>query len=242
MICPSTIPTMREGSRIIERGRLARMPLLASRESWLQGAAGILSSWIDSTESEGTYPSNVRYACGFPIGSHGKKGCGDVIGQAWSRTVSTDGAAETFISPVLDEPTRVLDVLLHEMAHHALGIPEGHGKKFGALVRELGMIGPKTATTSSHLLRERFRDEVMPFIGRYPHGAMGTTTYTTPSGRKKTVPSGMAPVPSGGTSKNSLLKVWCLDECGFTVRASNRWVGIMSEAPCPNCGGDLTHE
>lgn len=137
-----------------------------TRERWLIEAVKLLA-YDFFTEKGYDFPEKWGISCGFP------KGSSKAIGQAWDPEVAGDGTSHMFISPVLDEPTRVLDVTLHEMIHVAVGIEEGHKGMFRKLAKEFELEGKMTATyvtpgtpLHDHLLRIAER------LGTYPHMAM----------------------------------------------------------------------
>ncbi len=82
-----------------------------NREDWLSAAVSELRPYFDAVCSP--LPTNVRVSCGFP--SNAKRS--GAIGECWADTASADATFEVLISPVLDDPLRVFDVLVHELCH-----------------------------------------------------------------------------------------------------------------------------
>lgn len=182
-----------------------------AREQWLQAAVEIFKPWFDKREF--AYPEKLRVACS--LGSHGIKG--KSIGQCWSTICSADSACEIMISPVLDDPSRVLDVLLHELCHAVLGLEEGHGPNFRALATDLGMTGKMTATIASPELVEELKPIIVQ-LGAYPHAAL--SAFAQP--KKQTT---------------RLIKLVCPSEdCGYTVRTTKKWLEVgFPTCPCGEC-------
>ena len=113
-------------------------------------------------------PSHVWASVGFPRGSRGKA---KAIGQCWGRIHSADKSGHIFISPVLTESTRVLDVLLHEVGHDVVGCEHGHKKPFSDFAKKVGLVKPWTATTASPEL-EATLALVVKELGEYPHAKL----------------------------------------------------------------------
>ena len=166
-------------------------------------------------------PLNVRVSVGFTSkGSRGKR-----IGECWSSDASADGHFEIFISPQIENVAHVCDVLTHELVHAALGIAEGHGKKFGRVARALGLEGPLTATQAG----KGWYDWALPIIetlGDMPYAQIDGGTRT---GRPK--------------QKTSLLKVEC-PCCGFVARVTSKHITPHAHLNCPvpECVGVLMVE
>ena len=237
------------GWNVDHKRALRERCIFKSREEWLHAAARIMASWIDEAAEKVNFPErfpgNVRYGVGFPTHSSGSK----VLGAAWSRECSKDKAAETFISPVCSSSQFVAGVLLHEMCHHTLGIPEGHGKRWSELVKALGLTGKLDGMVRWSAAQAVPGDEVnakidtmLETLGKYPHGEMVFETYTTPSGRTKRVPKGMKPKVVGG----GLLKVECSNDnladgesCNFHFRCTAPHLPHALNMNCGNCGSTM---
>ncbi len=185
-----------------------------TRESWLADAISGLHVHVFALHAT-TWPDKVRVACGWPRGRHGAN---RAIGQCWSTKASKDGANELFVSPELDEPTRVLDVLAHELVHAVVGTEAGHKGPFRALATAIGLEGKMTATTAGPALLSRLH-VLASMLGPYPHAML------SPS--------------AGGLKKQTtrMLKVTCAD-CGCIVRMTRQWLDDAG-APVCACGGQM---
>lgn len=135
------------------------------RETWLQAAVAKLNPLLKEQNVE--MPEKWQVSCGFPKG--GQK----AIGQCWDPTCTEDGTVHMFICPSLQKATKVLDVLLHEMIHAAVGLECGHKKAFRRVATAIGLEGKMTATfvSEDNPLFARL-DEIARAIGPYPHSAL----------------------------------------------------------------------
>ena len=175
-----------------------------NREQWLIKAVKKLSKII--TENNETVPDNVRVSCSWPMTTPRKR-----IGEAWTSEASDDGAHETFISPVVSDPIEVLAILLHELVHHAVGVPAGHKAPFKRLAVACGLEGKMTATVAGDELTVKLV-LIADSLGEYPH-----KTLNPGIGRKKQ-----------GTR---LIKCECND-CGYIVRTTEKWL-VFGAPLCP---------
>ncbi len=146
-----------------------------NRETWLENAV----KQLDGVFFDGkgyTLPDKIAVSCGFPRG--GRR----TVGQCWSQTLSDDGTSNIFISPTLSSPLRVLDVLLHELIHAAVGTKAGHRGPFRKLAIEFGLEGKMTATfvkEGSELWEQL--TAMLKTLPLYPHAALKPAAN---SGRK----------------------------------------------------------
>lgn len=162
-----------------------------------------------------TVPDQVRVSTGWPSrGALAKKK--RTIGQAWSNSCSADNTHEIIISIYLDDPIKILGVLVHEVIHVTVGVDAGHGKSFTDCMKLVGLTGKPTATGESEELVETLRGWVEK-LGPYPHAKLDG------SGQKK--------------QSTRLLKMEC--QCGCKIRVTQKWVEEYgTEWPCP-CGSEL---
>ena len=172
-----------------------------NREDWLSAAVSELRPFFDAVGA--SLPANVRVTCGFP--SNAKRS--GAIGECWADTASADKTFEVLISPVLDDPMRVFDVLVHELCHATAGAMN-HGVNFQrvAAAMHLEPTGTKgwKATTRSVKFGAEFLGLVQS-LGPYPHAAL------TMSNRK--------------VQTTRMLKAVC-PSCGYTVRLTAKWAAL----------------
>lgn len=183
-----------------------------TREEWLTAAVAALSPIFDTAGE--TLPP-VRVSVGWP-GGRGAKG--SVIGQCWKSTASADSVPQMFISPVLGDAARVLDVLAHELIHALDDCTSGHRGRFAKVAKEIGLTGKMTATVAGPELASTLAD-IAASLGEYPHAVL------TP---------GMSGVKTQGTR---MVKVTCPED-GYTIRATRKWLDVGLPT-CP-CGAEMT--
>ena len=179
-----------------------------TREAWLERLTEVLRPVFGEAGYE--LPGSIRVSCSWPTnGATASRR--RVLGQAFASSCSADGAHETFISPVLDEPVRVAEVLVHELVHHAVGTKAGHGAIFRRCALAVGLVGPMRSTSMGASLRDRV-NALLATVGCYPHAKVS-----------------VAPVRKQSTR---MLKLEC-PSCGCLVRMTRRW--LVSVGP-PKCG------
>jgi hypothetical protein len=162
-------------------------------------------------------PRKIKVTCGWPSKSAGRSSKRRV-GECWDKSASAAGNTEISISPVLDNPIQVLDVLVHELVHAAVGTACGHKGPFRTLALALGLEGRMTATTAGPELKKHLK-VIAKTLGKYPHSKIDFNAREKQTTR--------------------LLKVTCRDNnCGMIFRTTNRWVAVaVGGFICPTCGG-----
>lgn len=193
-----------------------------TREQWLGAAVDLLRP-VFKQRAGVTLPKNWRVSCGFP--HRGKK----AIGQCWPKTASGDQHWEMFISPVLAEPVRVLDVLVHELVHAGVGVKHGHDSVFAKAARSMLLEGKLTATTSGKPFKDEIATPLLAKLGAYPHAVLNAGGIST--GPKK--------------QATRLIKAMCPD-CECTVRVTAKWLGTGTPTcfnnACESNGGEMQVE
>lgn len=142
-----------------------------TREGWLVAAMNALDKKFFDGKGY-TLPEKRACSCGFPKGAKGR-----AIGQCWGTETSSDGTANMFICPTLDEPIEVLATLLHELIHAWDNCKNGHKGPFKKLMKEFGLVGKATATTcapGSDL--HKTLASIATELGEYPHKKMTPLT------------------------------------------------------------------
>lgn len=114
-----------------------------------------------------TLPDNIRVSVGFI------KGSSSAIGICCDVDNSTDDTWEIFICPTQDDPLSVLETLLHELVHTAVGLECGHKGDFKEVALKLGFAGKMTATytepdTPIHDSLLKIKEK----LGPYNHSAL----------------------------------------------------------------------
>ena len=176
--------------------------MTTNREDWLSAAVSELRPFFDAVGKP--LPANVRVTCGFP--STAKRS--GAIGECWADTASADKTFEVLISPVLDDPLRVFDVLVHELCHSTAGAMNhaGNFQKVAGLMHLVPSAGPKgwKATGPGPSFHQTF-GSIIDSLGPYPHAAL------TMSNRK--------------VQTTRMLKAVC-PSCGYTVRLTSKWAAL----------------
>lgn len=175
-----------------------------NREAWLLAATENLRSCL--FKQHGAEVPNVRVSVGFPGGRSPKK----AIGQYWPSQACIDATASVFVSPVLHEPLRALDVLVHELVH-AVHPEAGHKGPFAKLAKAIGLTGKMTATVAGPELELRL-NALASELGPYPHAGINL------SDRKK--------------QTTRLNKAEC-SACGYTCRVTKKWLELVGPPLCP---------
>jgi hypothetical protein len=180
-----------------------------TREEWLNAALNHLRPWFKD-RADATIPNDARVSVGFPGGGSARKR----IGECWARKMSKDGVNEIFISPVLQDPVRMLDVLAHEAVHAVDDCVSGHKGEFKRVAKAIGLEGKMTATKAGEELQTELA-RVIALLPPLTHGALDLST------RKK--------------QPTRLVKLEC-DGCGMILRTTAKWLEQTGEPNCA-CGG-----
>ena len=136
-----------------------------TREEWLTRAKELLQEYVFRVWD---IPENVKISCGW-----GGPGCSKKTkGICYNPKCSSNKNIEIFISPELDDESRVLDVLAHELIHSILGVNKKHGPQFVKIAKEIGLNAPWTATTCGPELKKSLETYIIPELGKYPHYKM----------------------------------------------------------------------
>lgn len=141
-----------------------------NRETWLETAVDEMRPWFE--EKGFPLPEKIMVSCGWPKHHGGKV---RAIGQTFDPVWTHDGTAQIFLCPTLESATRVLDVLLHELCHAAIGTQIGHSGPFVTLIRAFGLEGKATNTIcrAGTPLHDRLT-QLAEKLGPYAHSAMKT--------------------------------------------------------------------
>lgn len=215
-----------------------------NRETWLNELAKLMAPRF---ESLGFPLPKFRVSIGFTsMGANG-----GVNGQCWSDTCTDDKHFTIFISPSEATSMDIAAILHHELIHAAVGLKEGHKGNFEKVMKATGMKRPFTSSIPG----DEFKAWTQPLIeklGEIPHSQLKVRDGRRAKLFKKEV-GGVQPVADAdvrgvagagadaGEPANNLppiqttrmLKASCkADECGYTVRLSNKWAQSHG-ACCP---------
>lgn len=183
-----------------------------NRETWLLIAIERLRADLFAPQGH-AFPDAIRVSMGFGFGR--SKSSLSILGQYWPSGLTKDGMAQVYISPTLDDSSRVLDVLIHELCH-AVVPGAGHGKLFKRVALSVGLTGKMRATVASDRLKERL-NALIQEIGEIPHSRLMPTS-TGPAG---------APKKQG----TRLVPIGCSD-CGFKARTTRMWLDKVGAPLC----------
>lgn len=177
------------------------LKIYATREEWLTAAVEEFRAVFAAQAAP--IPTKVRVSCGFP--STAKRS--GAIGECWADTASADKSMEIMISPVLADPYRVADVLVHELCHTTAGAMN-HGVSFQRVADAMHLIPSATkgykATTGGDAFRAAF-GAIIDGLGEYPHAQLSMTTRKVQATR--------------------MLKAVC-PTCGYTIRLTQKWAAM----------------
>lgn len=189
---------------------MAKLTNAPNREAWLNSVCTMLRDHFE--DSGYTIPSNVRMTCGFPsrsaISTKNQR-----IGECWSDSMSDGKVFEIFISPVLDNTQRVVDVLAHELIHATVGLKASHGPAFKKCATAIGLTGKMTATIAGPKFLAWYDSAKDAFPGDYPHERLNASNR-----------------PKKQTTR--LVKCVC-DECGYVARTTLKWIEQAGAPVCP---------
>jgi len=180
-----------------------------TREEWLNAFLNELRPWFKDRAGV-EIPTDARVSMGFPGGGSARKS----IGECWARKMSKDGVNEIFISPVLQDPMRMGDVLVHEIVHAIDDCVHGHKKVFRTMARSVGLEGKMTSTHAGAELKAEL-ERIIAALPPLTHGALDL------AGRKK--------------QPTRLVKLEC-DNCGMLLRTTQKWIEQTGNPTCA-CGG-----
>lgn len=225
--------------------------VVRARENWLMDAVNVFRPKF---EDMGFKLPNLRVSVGYgPAGARFENST--ILGVTLNNAYVDDGAFEVWISPEIQEQSRALDVLIHELAHCAAGFEAGHKGNFEIIARLFGLEGPLTATHAGEGLRTEL--ELLTIeLGEYP----GSFVDFSKIAAEQPVPAGDTPSPalegpiyggrepriSTGPRKQTVRmhKAACdRTDCpanGYTVRLSAKWLKIGAPK-CP-MGHDMISE
>jgi hypothetical protein len=162
---PSTVKKLVTKAKPKAKAKAA--PKHKTREQWLMAAVKKLQPIFKKHGYP--IPEKLQVSCGWPHG-HRK----ETIGQCFYKSNTADGTVHLFVSPALgDDGVRVLDVLVHELVHAAVGEGHGHRGDFKKLARLIGLEGPLTATiVSEGTVLHGALKKIHTMLGTYPHSVI----------------------------------------------------------------------
>jgi len=191
----------------------------SARQEWLTSAcAAIIPIFADAHKPEP--PANCRVNFGFPSrGATSTKS--KRIGECWSPEATPDAVNEIFIHPILAldhaPELRILETLVHELVHAAVGIKCKHRGPFKAVALAIGLEGKMTSTSAGIELRAKLQT-IANGLGPFPTSGLDASKAPT---KKQTT---------------RLLKCECA-ACGYIARVSSKHLSETGSPICP-CNGE----
>jgi hypothetical protein len=172
----------------------------ANREAYLEQAVLECRPLFDHYASP--LPQKIRVSCGFP--SNAKRT--GAIGECHSDRASGDNAFEIFVSPVLDNPVAVFEVLIHELCHTLAG-GFNHNRGFQKHADALGLIPLGSGTNAYKATKGGASfmgmwQAIIESLGDYPHKVLNLSQRKTQGTR--------------------MLKAVC-PTCNYSIRTTNAW-------------------
>lgn len=185
-----------------------------TREHWLIEATKLISDGI--FRPKGLIVPNVRVSIGF-TGSRTAK----AIGAHWAPASAKDGIGQIYIVPTHDTSIAILDTLVHELVHAAIGNDKGHGPVFKRAALSVGLEGKMRSTHAGKELRERL-NALVKDIGEIPHAQLNKLEQKKKQGTR-------------------LIKVSCLST-EYTCRITKKWIDDFGTPICPCCNVEMREE
>jgi hypothetical protein len=173
-----------------------------TREQWLEAAVVAVAQATPSV----TFPP-VKVSCSWPGGGSARKR----IGECWARRMSKAGINEIFISPKLADSTRVVSVLMHELAHAVDDCAHGHKAGFVKIAKAIGCVGKPTQMEPPVEVASAIAAVVIAKHGEFPHSTLDL------SSRKK--------------QSTRMLKLEC-GACGAVWRMAAKHAINVTACPC----------
>lgn len=188
-----------------------------NREKWLEEAIKALSKGVFGKHEV----PNILVSVGFPS-RRATSTKNRVIGECFNKVASDDkDTYHVFISPLIKDSVRVLDILAHEIIHTLLPLGTGHKAAFVKIMKEIGLVGKPTATEAGSELITNL-DKIIKKLGEYPHIGLNASDLKL----KK--------------QKTRLQKVQCT-VCECKVYTTLKWLESVGCPTC-GCGGDMLWE
>jgi hypothetical protein len=186
------------------------MKMELTREQWLQHAVSFVRRTM--VPRDVTVPP-VKVSCSWPGGGDSQKR----IGECWPRKASKAKINELFISPKLEDPAKVISVLVHELAHAVDDCANGHKMPFVAIGMKMGLEGKPTQMSLPDATAAAWAGKLVAKHGAFPH---------------RTLDKSKSPIKP---QTARMLKVECGD-CGAVWRMSQKHVDNVTCCPC--CQGE----
>ena len=140
--------------------------MITTREDWLNAAVEHMRPLFIKHKLE--LPPKISVSCGFPSkGGISKER--RTTGETWPSTATFDATVHVFVSPLEDEPHRVIGILARQLIQAALPDDAGFGPNFKAACSELGFEGHDKHAMPGIELQTKHLDGITDLLNEYPH-------------------------------------------------------------------------
>tara|TARA_R110002020_G_scaffold461160_1_gene679965 strand:- start:19 stop:621 length:603 start_codon:yes stop_codon:yes gene_type:complete len=182
-----------------------------TREEWLVSSLSLINQEVFIPAGR-ELPSNIMIACSFAL-SGNRLGAKKITeGTCFDKSLSANKENhQIIITPLIDDPVKVLDIVVHECLHAQVGVACGHKGDFVTGMKDIGLTGKPTIAHANPELLVKL-EGISDQLGAYPHSRLDTT------GRKK--------------QSTRMIKCQCPNpDCGMVGRFSR---GALKNGP-PHC-------
>ena len=192
--------------------------IINSREEWLTLAADLIINELFLPKFAIRDAFDVRVGMGFIPDT---RTTGKIEGACLPTYRSEAGFNEVYISPLINDSLRCLEVLTHELIHAADDCKSGHSGPFAKMAGAVGLMRPFNETHASGELKAAL-GSIFDVLGEIPH-------------------SKVTPAPPRQKNRNVLAV--CMDnDCAFKFNTSRTQIGRVlfangDDIPCLVCGG-----
>ncbi len=150
----------------IKASQLRNLPLVHRyTEAWLSEAVELFKPVFSKAGFE---LPKVNVLCGFGVNGYKPSRQKNNIAECHPRKYSKDEANDIYITPILDYPTYVLEVLAHELIHAINDCRDSHGPLFQDIAKAIGHPDYRYAQLKDVMAFEGIMRNMAMQLGRYP--------------------------------------------------------------------------
>lgn len=197
--------------------------VINSREEWLTLASSLILDEIIRPRIEVRESLDVRVGMGFIPDT---RTTGKTEGACLPSFRSEAGFNELYISPLINDSLRCLEILAHELCHAVDDCKSNHGGLFAKAAHAIGLLRPLNETHASAELKNELAS-IFDLLGEIPHSKV---------------------TPAEPKQRNRNVRVVCDDhKCGFKFNTSRTQIARIRNAndgdlPCLVCGGCMVSD
>jgi hypothetical protein len=154
----------------IKASQLKNLPLVhTNTEAWLTEAIELFRPIF---EKSGLIIPKINVLCGFGVDGYKPDRKLNGIGECHPRKYSKDEANDIYITPILDHPTKVLEVLAHEIIHAINDCADGHGPMFQDIAKMIHHPDYRFSKLEDQIIFEGITRPMALTLGRYPRSGV----------------------------------------------------------------------